>query len=76
MDGSAGHDQRGGGVMAHKEPFYGRWHGNKVRRRWWSFLNWIKGYKWCAVQRFRCCDHTTPYHSAWCTKRNRELGVL
>lgn len=48
--------------------FYGRWYGNKVRRSWWSFLNWLKGYKFAAVQRYRCCDHTTPSHSRWCPK--------
>jgi len=28
--------------------------------------NWRKGYKFGPVQRFRCCDHTTPYHYPTC----------
>lgn len=34
--------------------------------RWWSFLNWRKGYQFRPIQRFRCCEHTTPYHYRWC----------
>lgn len=41
----------------------------KVRFRWWSLRNWIKGYKFGPVQRFRCCDHTTPYHYPSCAQR-------
>lgn len=43
-------------------------YGNRVRPRWWSLLNWLGGYKFGAVQRFRCCDHTTPYHYAECER--------
>jgi hypothetical protein len=40
-----------------------------VKFRWWSLENWRKGYKFGPVQRFRCCDHTTPHHypSCWAT---------
>lgn len=35
---------------------------------WWSLCNWIKGYQFRPVQRFRCCGHTTPYaHAPNCT---------
>lgn len=40
-----------------------------VKFRWWSFRNWRKGYKYDCVQRFRCCDHTTPFHSWTCPER-------
>lgn len=38
----------------------------KARLRWWSLTNWLKGYKFGPVQRFRCCDHTTPFHYNGC----------
>ena len=38
----------------------------RLRHRWWALTNWFKGYKFGAVQRFRCCDHTTPFHYADC----------
>lgn len=34
--------------------------------RWWSLSNWLKGYQFRPIQRFRCCNHTTPYHYRWC----------
>ena len=33
----------------------------RVKWFWWSLRNWMKGYKFGPVQRFRCCGHTTPY---------------
>lgn len=39
---------------------------NRVVRFVWSADNWRQGYKFGAVQRFRCCDHTTPFHSEGC----------
>lgn len=54
--------------------FYGRWHGNKVRPRWWSLVNWLQGYKFGPVQRHRCCDHTTPSHYATCASSRREAS--
>jgi len=47
----------------------------RVRAEWklWSVQNRIKGYKFGPIQRFRCCDHTTPFHYAWCPRGdNRE----
>lgn len=44
-------------------------YGRKVRRRWWSFVNWTRGLKFDAVGRYRCCDHTTPFHYQWCPNR-------
>ena len=41
----------------------------RLKFKWWSLRNWVKGYKFGPVQRFRCCDHTTPYHYAWCHDR-------
>jgi len=38
-----------------------------MRLWWWSVTNWFKGYKYGPVRRFRCCDHTTPYHYAGCS---------
>lgn len=45
-----------------------RWRVGLVRLRFmrWSIENWRRGYKFGPVQRFRCCDHTTPYHYANC----------
>lgn len=40
-----------------------------VRLKWWSARNWLRGYRFAPVQRFRCCDHTTPHHYPSC-----ELG--
>ena len=39
-----------------------------ARLRWkaWSVQNWLKGYKFGPIQRFRCCDHTTPVHYRNC----------
>jgi hypothetical protein len=31
-----------------------------------SAQNWLRGYRFGPVQRFRCCGHTTPYHSTSC----------
>lgn len=45
---------------------------SKLRIRWWAFTNWLKGYKFSPVGRFRCCDHTTPYHYQWCAASRRE----
>lgn len=40
----------------------------KLRHRLWSLQNWLRGYRFGPVQRFRCCGHTTPYaHNADCT---------
>lgn len=57
-----------GGLRVTERSFCGRWYGNKVRRRWWSFVNWSKGYRWSAIRRHRCCDHTTPSHYTWCSE--------
>lgn len=57
------------------EPFYGRLYGNKVRPRWWSLLNWLKGYKFGPIQRHRCCDHTTPSHGWSCPKHPARLAT-
>lgn len=54
--------------------FYGFPYGNKVRRRWWSFINWCKGYRWGAIQHHRCCGHTTPSHYAACRTNGRPSG--
>lgn len=52
--------------MTRRDSFYGPWYGNKVRRRWWSLLNWLRGFKFSPVRRCRDCDHTTPHHYHWC----------
>ena len=39
---------------------------SRLRRRWWSLRNRVRGYKYGPIQRFRCCDHTTPYHYRGC----------
>jgi len=41
-------------------------YGKKVRPRWWAVVNWMRGYKLNAFQRYRCCDHTTPFHYPSC----------
>lgn len=42
----------------------------------WHYLhggrNWLQGYKWSAVQRHSCCDHTTPRHYPSCAKADRK----
>jgi hypothetical protein len=40
-----------------------------LKLRWWSLQNWFKGYKFGPVQRFRCCDHTTPFHYQSCENK-------
>ena len=40
-----------------------------LRHRWWALQNWLRGYKFGAVQRHRCCDHTTPAHYADCSRK-------
>ncbi len=47
------------------------WWLRKVVLRAWSAQNWRKGYKFGWVQRFRCCDHTTPCHYGWCGEGDR-----
>jgi hypothetical protein len=39
----------------------------RVQFFWWSFQNWLRGYAFRPIQRHRCCHHTTPSHSTWCT---------
>jgi hypothetical protein len=43
-------------------------YGKKVRPRWWSLINWCKGYKFGPIQRCRFCDHTSPYHYSTCRR--------
>lgn len=43
-----------------------RLYAKHVKLRLWSIQNWRKGYKYGPVQRFRCCDHTTPFHYRDC----------
>jgi hypothetical protein len=43
----------------------------RIRHKRWAFQNWRNGYKFNAIRRFRCCDHTTPYHYQWCDKRDQ-----
>jgi hypothetical protein len=50
-------------------PKYVRWRLWRIRRFGWSIRNWCKGYKFGAIRRFRCCDHTTPAHYQWCKNR-------
>ena len=38
----------------------------RLQFKWWSLQNWRKGFKFGPVQRFRCCDHTTPVHYPTC----------
>jgi hypothetical protein len=38
----------------------------RLRHFVWSAQNYIEGYAWGPVQRWRCCGHTTPYHSPGC----------
>lgn len=38
----------------------------RLQFKCWSVQNWCKGFKFGPVQRFRCCDHTTPVHSRSC----------
>lgn len=40
----------------------------RTRLKWkrWSWQNWRKGYMFRPIQRFRCCEHTTPFHYEWC----------
>ena len=45
----------------------------RIQFKWWSLQNWHKGYKFSAVQRFRCCDHTTPYHYKDCTNPDKSV---
>ena len=46
----------------------------KLRWKWWSVQNWRKGYKFGPIQRFRCCDHTTPVHYQACPHRPALTG--
>ena len=41
---------------------------HKAKWKVWSWQNWRKGYKFGPIQRFRCCDHTTPFHYGWCAE--------
>jgi hypothetical protein len=45
-----------------------------LRLKWWSLRNWLSGYKFDPIQRFRCCDHTISYHYRGC--RNHALHAL
>lgn len=38
----------------------------KLRFGLMSARNFTQGYAWSPVQRFRCCNATTPSHSAAC----------
>lgn len=42
-----------------------RW---RLRKLYWSAGNRLHGYKFGPVRRFRCCEHTTPYHAAQCRR--------
>jgi hypothetical protein len=41
----------------------------RARRTRWSWQNWRRGLKFDQIGRYRCCDHTTPYHYSWCENR-------
>lgn len=43
----------------------------RLKYRWWSLQNWLHGYQFRPVQRFRCCEHTTPHHYSWCHTQGR-----
>lgn len=45
----------------------------RLKFKWWSLQNFVRGYRFSAVRRCRFCDHTTPYHYATC--RRAVLGV-
>jgi hypothetical protein len=38
----------------------------RLKNHWRSAVNYRHGYVYGPVQRFRCCGHTTPFHSARC----------
>lgn len=38
----------------------------RIKHRRWAWENWRKGFKFGPVQRWRCCDHTTPHHGQEC----------
>lgn len=38
----------------------------RVKFAAWSIDNWVKGYQFRPVKRFRCCSHTWPYHARGC----------
>ena len=47
----------------------------RFRYLWPSLRNWLKGYQFRPVQRFRCCGHTTPYaHATTCTYKDIVRG--
>jgi hypothetical protein len=48
---------------------------HRLTLRWWSLQNWLKGYKFGWVQRYRCCDHTTPYHYRTCVNHPAQKGA-
>lgn len=38
----------------------------RLKFKGYSLRNWLKGYQFRPVQRFRCCAHTTPHHYPTC----------
>jgi hypothetical protein len=45
-----------------------RYYLRNPRQLGWATRNRLMGYRFGPVRRFRCCDHTTPYHYRWCSR--------
>ena len=41
---------------------------------WWAITNRAEGLKFDYIGRFRCCDHTTPFHYPTCPNREAPRG--